>query len=541
MAVPTPRSWMFPEIFAQSRLGDRIPPTWQVVFLCPMEDEERTEIMTKLNTVDEDWLDGPQTAMRRLVEIPWLMDWTPPTSVCFSIMKEEPLIYIDDQSRIDHTAIIAWKSSKDSTPEATRVPIGRANMLLGVAAQGELPVSYTRMHPVPEEQPIPPNMNRVLPSHLSGVRLEPSIPTLISLVYLPETELENLQSMIGCPAIIHNWPEGQEPCSRAELFRMFQALKISHPDNYEAFALFINEFPKFDETPEFPGGYQIVRANESNFPNAPHTYNSRLELTVLQSDKVAQCWNAAWYPESHIPPSLPNGPFKYNPAMWDLNDFGGDEIVNPDDIARSLSSSVIFVLEKMTETELRTIQWEIFDRYNSDEMFMWVDVSDRLVSPDMQGLVAYFESEEFAHHRPPHHFLAVDRQTLSDAMEPLDERDELEAIIVASFEAGDVWFSDDMNHGYGHISTGYGHYRGDMEEVESIHINLSISNMSWSELCEGSPVVYWSAYRKWAEEHSEKSFARSFGPEGMKVPKEQPPFSLENYVLSIQQGGLQRG
>jgi hypothetical protein len=50
----------------------------------------------------------------------------------------------------------------------------------------------------------------------------------------------------------------------------------------------------------------------------------------------------------------------------------------------------------------------------------------------MQGLVAYFECGEFANHSSPDNFLAVDRKTLSDAMEPIDERGDWEAIIVAS-------------------------------------------------------------------------------------------------------------
>ncbi|KAJ5305851.1 hypothetical protein N7508_004866 [Penicillium antarcticum] len=301
---------------------------------------------------------------------------------------------------------------------------------------------------------------------------------------------------------------------------MFQALKISHESNYQAFALFIDEVPEDSEESDRPGGYRIVNAKGSSFPHFSDEDGSKLEITTLPFDKVEEYWNAAWNPESRIPATVPKGPYKYNAAMWKLNKFGGDPIVNPDDIANSLDTSVIFVLEKMTETELRKIRWEIFRGCDSDENFMWVDVSDRLVSPDMQGLVTYFESGEFTNHSPPYHFLAVDRQTLADAMEPFDERDALEAIIVASYEAGDVWFSDDMNRSFGYISTGYGYYRGDYDEVQNIHINLVISNMSWDEMCQHSPVVYWSAYRKWAEENLGQSFSRSFGPGGMRTSME---------------------
>jgi hypothetical protein len=61
--------------------------------------------------------------------------------------------------------------------------------------------------------------------------------------------------------------------------------------------------------------------------------------------------------------------------MWELDFFGGEPIVNPHDIASSLDASVIFVLEKMTLTELRKMRSELFKCVN-DEQFMWVDVSD---------------------------------------------------------------------------------------------------------------------------------------------------------------------
>lgn len=49
-------------------------------------------------------------------------------------------------------------------------------------------------------------------------------------------------------------------------------------------------------------------------------------------------------------------------------------------------------------------------------------------------MVAYFECGEFANYSPPDNFLAVDRKTLSDVMEPIDEREDWEAIIAASYE-----------------------------------------------------------------------------------------------------------
>ncbi|RAK98086.1 uncharacterized protein BO80DRAFT_467223 [Aspergillus ibericus CBS 121593] len=506
MATPTLPFWLLPSIYSSSRFGESLPPTWHVVFTCPMEDPERVAMMTELSSTDEEWPERPQAQMRRLVEIPWLTDWAPPTSIVFTLIKDDPLIIIDDQSPVDHTAIIVWKSPGASSPEAARVPIDRANVLLGIAAKGELSSNYPRILPEPKQGPLIKTTKAILPPHLSGLRLDPTTPTLISLVHLPPNTQENLESTIGHRIIIHNWPPHQEPCSRAQLYRMFQALKICHPGNDQAFALFIDEDAD---------SYHIVRATGSSVPNISDPGAKKVELSTLPFEQVQNFWTAAWNPESRTPSRMPQGPYRYNPAMWELHTFGGEPIVDPDDIPGSLDTSIIFILEPMTPTELRKIRSEMFTQ--SDEPYMWVDVSDRLISPDMQGLLAYFESEEFTHHAPPSQFLAIDRKTLSDAMDPIDEREDWEAIIVASYEGGDIWFEDEEHRAFGHISTGYGYDRKDFEEAEMAYINLKIENMSYDELCPDGRMVYWSAYRAWAENHMGGTFARSFGPEGMKV------------------------
>ncbi|OJK02128.1 hypothetical protein ASPACDRAFT_1854134 [Aspergillus aculeatus ATCC 16872] len=514
MTTTNPPSWLLPSLSEFSRFRRTAPQTWQVVFICPMEDTERVEMMTELSSVDKNWPDRPSTELRQMVEIPWLMDCVPPTSVIFTILKNDPVIFLDDQSRIDHTAIIAWKSSKESSPEAARVPLGRANMLLAVVAEGGiLPPTYPRIQPERSQEPTFKEPNGVLPPHLSGLQLDPSTPTLISLIHLPPVVQENLETMIGHRIIIHNWPPHQEPCSRAQLYRMFQALKIRHPDIDEAFALFIDEDSE---------GYHVVRARGASGYSVFDPRDKRLELDILSFEKVRDFWTAAWNPYSRTSNRMPRGPYRYNPAMYDVHAHGGggEPIVDPDDIAGSLGSDVIFVLERMTPSELRQIRTELFPC--PDQEYMWVDVADRLASPDMQGLLAYFEtSEEFAHHHrnhcPPLQFLAVDRRTLADAMEPADEREDWEAVIVASYEGGDVWFQDETGRSFGYLSTGYGYERRNLEEAEGVYINVNISNMSWSEMCEQSPVVHWSAYRAWAEDPEKESFARSFGPEGMQV------------------------
>ncbi|PYH46068.1 uncharacterized protein BP01DRAFT_34979 [Aspergillus saccharolyticus JOP 1030-1] len=507
MVAPTIPSWLLPNIYSASRFDDSAPPSWHVVFICPMEDAERVAALTKLCSVDEDWVDRPSTRMRRLVEIPWLMDRLPQVSVIFDIINNDPLIFVDDQSRKDDTAIIAWKASKDSVPEAARVPFNRTNLLLSVVAGGgTIPSEYPRI--VPEIKP-ERAIKAALPPHLAGLRLDSSTPTLISLIHLPAVVQENLKALMPHAVTIRNWPEHTEPCSHAQLYRMFQAIKISHPGIDEAFALFIDEDCE---------GYHVVAAEgASAYRSDPR--DKRLSLAVCPFDKVQDFWTAAFHPTSQIPAFLPDGPYRYNPAMYSMRNWGGEPIVDPDDIAGSIDHNLIFILEAMTPSELRKIRAELFPA--PDQEYMWVDVSDRLPSPDMQGLLAYFESEEFEEHPPPREFLAIDRKTLEVALEPADEREDWEAIIVASNEGGDVWFDDDKNRAFGHISTGYGYGRMNLEEAEIAHTNLSIQNMSWDELCSDGEVVYWSAYRTWAERNmGEETFARSFGPEGVRVARQ---------------------
>ncbi|KAJ6087805.1 hypothetical protein N7467_006719 [Penicillium canescens] len=69
--------------------------------LSPWRTRSEFEMMIKLSTVDEEWADHPQAALRRLVEIRWLT-----TSAIITMMRDDPLISIDDLPRVDHTAVI---------------------------------------------------------------------------------------------------------------------------------------------------------------------------------------------------------------------------------------------------------------------------------------------------------------------------------------------------------------------------------------------------------------------------------------------------
>jgi hypothetical protein len=134
-------------------------PTWVVVFLCQIEDAKRDNILKQLCAVDKAWTDRPSGNMRRLVEIPWISDATPSVSIIFRIFKESTsknsLIFIDKQSLTDEKAIILNSQGAHEVPQAVRVAVNRANLILD-AAQGksliDLVHDYEDMKILPEEE-----------------------------------------------------------------------------------------------------------------------------------------------------------------------------------------------------------------------------------------------------------------------------------------------------------------------------------------------------------------------------------------------------
>lgn len=125
-------------------------PSWMVAFLLPMEDDERDQCMQKLITTDESWPGPPAAEPRRLLEIPWLHDLTPPSSVIFSIFKRSAycnsMIFVDEQSRVDDTVILLHNNRGEI--QAVRVPINRANVLLSAAEEGIVKLEGPSVLPV---------------------------------------------------------------------------------------------------------------------------------------------------------------------------------------------------------------------------------------------------------------------------------------------------------------------------------------------------------------------------------------------------------
>ncbi|KAJ6131046.1 hypothetical protein N7523_001506 [Penicillium sp. IBT 18751x] len=337
-------------------------PAWMVAFLLPMEDDERDQIMQKLISTDKSWLDRPATEPRRLLEVPWLHDLIPPSSVIFSIFERSAyrnsMMFVDEQSRVDDTVILLHDRRREI--QAVRVPINRANVLLSAAEEG--------------------NVN-----------------------------------LDGVPVL----PNGLEK----------QNTKVCKSHNR-----------------------QLLRCL---------TENGNQKRPVSNSDCV-------------------------------------------------------LILESMSKEELQTIQEELFSEVDTD--LEWIDLSQKLRSPDMEGLMDFFESKDYELDSPPDHFTAVDRKTLRAANKPVDQRDESRSVILASIEGGLLWFKDDMEDIHGSIYTGYGFQRSSVEDSMTAVTNLSVGNMDFAELFDRPEFIYWSGYHSWAASNLEdyqdgdKQFASAWYP-----------------------------
>lgn len=144
--------WTLPQFCWPNRI--EYPPTWRVVFLLPLEDAELDQFMKRLVVVDNDWPDRPDAEPRRLLEMPWLYDIIPDTSIIAPIFtrgRKEPLIFIDTQSMEDDTAIIAYQVEGQENPQSLRVPINRANLLLSAAVEGKVVLDGQEFQPLEYE------------------------------------------------------------------------------------------------------------------------------------------------------------------------------------------------------------------------------------------------------------------------------------------------------------------------------------------------------------------------------------------------------
>ncbi len=185
----------------------------------------------------------------------------------------------------------------------------------------------------------------------------------------------------------------------------------------------------------------------------------------------------------------------------------------------------VFVVEPMTPEEFERLRSYAEDRMVEEyEYSEWFHVADKLESPDMKGLLAWFESPhcDFAH--PPPFFLAVDRWSLEVADDEEPITDLWAECIVASEEGGEYKLRDDKEKIYAYWGAGYGSDRMDFEDAIRVCMNLEQRNMCLMELFHGG-VEYdnWKALQPWAD--------RTPRFEGFKTPEGRAYWPSEEWDI----------
>lgn len=314
--------------------------------------------------------------------------------------------------------------------------------------------------------------------------------------------------------IIYNWPNPEEPCSRAELYRIFQSIKSPRLDGVEqAFAMFIDSatLSSLDD------GYHLILADETFSTTRRHPSQSRNQLIQLSRlhDKrdALSYWRAIWNPFPEQPKRFMVNSITVNAAIEGtdlrLKKRGFEQVANPDELVFS-SSSVVFILSAMKESDVRRIRKHLLSHVQEEEALQFIDMSDRIESPDMFGLVSYFESEEFIKSgtQPPSTFLAIDEQTLevANAMESMgsnavDRADAEEAVIAASNQVPVLSVYDDAGAEYASINLGYAYDRFPVTTARQLLVNLAVGNMDFMEFSPDPEYLIWDACEQWVDEH----------------------------------------
>ncbi|KAK1144453.1 hypothetical protein N8T08_005325 [Aspergillus melleus] len=456
--------------------------------------------------------------MRRLLPIPWIRDFTPPISVILQIFEEtrytDGLIFIDEQSLHDDTAIILNGYYGPERVEAARVPMNRANLTLDASQERSLAAvmpNFDEVKIIPERRSQDRLDDRYemvyrLPPHFP-VDFEPkqSVLSLISLVHLSEEERSAILSQPwtneqnGNVEIL-NWPVDKSPCSRAEMYHIFQAVKTPRfPNIDQAFAMFIDTSEEREHTIIFATEWEQEKERRDNT-----VHLSRVEDL---SDAVG-IWHMIWNPSlKHARGGIVSyNDFRVNPSLFYSNKFDDvfEKVNNTDELVLSSDACLIFVLENMTDRDVRAMCEEILS--GIDQALQFVDVSQSIRTPDIEGLVAFFESPEFIQsgQEIPQYFFAVDRHSLEIA-----RRDEEEApcIMLAGrkhldmlVEKPDEERFQDGDEPYGRQCLGYDYARLDACNAIDVWTDLEVMNIESYEISERIETAYFGTVSKWAED-----------------------------------------
>lgn len=306
--------------------------------------------------------------------------------------------------------------------------------------------------------------------------------TLISLLHLSPQDLEQVRAQIGTSedmqhVDIINWPENEEPCSRAQLYRLFDALKPAGPHFEDrATLLFLDSDDESDT-----GLGVMVATQRSTGSESPCLVLSRLD----ESSEALDFWRALWGPD----------------CDGILNTAEECELVpDPCRLRFSLNCTVFF-LTKVTKTQFCEIREMIDPSHN--RVLEFVDVSSHLQTPDMQGLMAYLTSSAYlasGSEQPPHVFLAIDRQTLDNLS---SERDD-PSVLLASLHALSISIQTSPIERYWAWLPGCAYGRVDgYEDALEAWMNLDMANSSFVDVIQNPQYLCTGAFEEWGRENAD--------------------------------------
>ena len=331
---------------------------------------------------------------------------------------------------------------------------------------------------------------------------------LISLVHLTDEKRDEIKAAIGGSVdiphvVIYNWPADREPCSRAELYRIFQATKPPYQEAVdETFSMFIDQ----DETRD--GAYCIILAQK--------TFSGRRPIllhTLRDIGDALGFWHAIWNPFEHgrrgtrlnnarVNTTLFDGPLRARKCPFEV-------VPCPDhfNFFTAQTDYCCFVLSQMTETQFRHVRQKLFSEV--EDTMQFIDAAKLVRTPDIPGLMAYFESDQYVksgQDELPQFFLAIDDKTLTGVA----DGETMDLVIVADRRALCADIYDDNGNCYGSWSPGYAYSRLDAEMAVNLCTSLSVCNMDFVECCEDPEFSCWSMFQRW-KDANEGVFRQTLG------------------------------
>ncbi|KAH9909918.1 hypothetical protein F4778DRAFT_24797 [Xylariomycetidae sp. FL2044] len=509
------------------------------VFLTPATKDERDAVLGDLEKArgTPSYPEFPDASKYPLRHIPWIRRSLPATAqaiqeIMCSQQGLQCLIVVDRQTMLERaqngvqgTAVaVVWNErigvgeSWKRDMRAVRVQLDRAHSLIASVIASQWKKSLPDLMPDYEDCKLDlsgvrdfltlpqPGEKRslaqtshddgdyiyILPAHLpSDLTLSYETPTFISLVHLEQAEIEDLKSTIkesetnlpeDAPPIqdiqILNWPANQQPCSREEMYRIFQAIRTPSPDRADETLAFFIDKENYPLDPEEPPGIIVAtsrRNKEAYTQKQRRSHETGMEVDQMSPpEDILKLWHSVFYPPK--PADRQHVGVRYRTC------YSKERVSDPErpTCGDTGTSWYIFLLCPMTEAQIRRIRdWAT--RHVEQDCVQFVNVAKHLRTPDLASLLHLFKSDEFKNYSDmPMDFVAIDEEAVDDEY----------MCIVASSITKSHRCEGGQEVGYDYV--GFEWERGSYEAAADAHVQLSVANMHFDEMFGDPERIYWS-------------------------------------------------